>query len=92
MHQVAMRSFLTSWITSICNTDWAYKHIASESKEILYLGDSYHMITVDNERETVSQETARFLKKMVNNSTGESAFDMPTIQSAELRRYLRRKY
>jgi carboxylesterase len=74
----------------IRNAQWLYKHIASPEKDMLYLGDSYHMITVDNERETVSQETARFLKRSVNQAVGRDVFDLPPVQSAELRRYLRK--
>ena len=74
----------------VCNADWAYQNISAADKEILYLGDSYHMITVDNERETVSQETSRFLKQAVNDVAGSDVFVMPAIQSAELRRYLRK--
>jgi carboxylesterase len=73
------------------NAEWAYQHIASEHKEILYLGDSYHMITVDNERETVNQETTRFLKKTINDALDSPAFEVASIQSAELRRLLRRR-
>ena len=73
------------------NAEWAYQHIASEHKEILYLGDSYHMITVDNERETVNQETTRFLKKTINDALDSPAFEVASIQSAELRRMLRRR-
>jgi len=74
----------------IRNAEWLYKHISSTDKGMHYLGDSYHMITVDNERETVSQETARFLKRSVNQAVGRDVFDLPPVQSAELRRYLRK--
>jgi carboxylesterase len=73
------------------NAEWIYQHIKSEDKEFIYLGDSYHMITVDNERETVNQESIRFLKKFVNQSLNEPAFDVATIQSTELRRALRQR-
>lgn len=75
----------------IRNAQWLYKHISATEKDMIYLGDSYHMITVDNERETVSQETARFLKHRVNLAMGREVFDLPPVQSAELRRYLRKK-
>jgi carboxylesterase len=75
----------------ISNAEWAYKSISSAHKDILYLGDSYHMITVDNERETVSQEAIRFLKQAVNDAMGSAEFDIPPVQSAELRRYLRKR-
>jgi len=75
----------------IRNAEWLYKHISTTEKDMVYLGDSYHMITVDNERETVSQETARFLKQAVNLAMGQQVFNLPPVQSAELRRYLRKK-
>lgn len=74
----------------ISNAEWAWNNVSATDKEILYLGDSYHMITVDNERETVGQETTRFLKLAVNNAQGSSEFEVPPVQSAELRRYLRK--
>ena len=73
------------------NAEWAYNNIRSATKEFIYLGDSYHMITVDNERETVNQETIRFLKKAVNNALDTPAFDVAPIQSPELRRMLRKR-
>ena len=73
------------------NAEWAYKNIRSATKEIIYLGDSYHMITVDNERETVNQETVRFLKKTVNDALDKPAFDVAPVQSPELRRLLRKR-
>ena len=49
------------------------------------------MITVDNERETVNQETVRFLKKTVNDALDTPAFDVASILSPELRRMLRKR-
>ncbi len=73
------------------NAEWAYDNIRSATKEFIYLGDSYHMITVDNERETVNQETIRFLKKTINDALDTPAFDVAPIQSPELRRMLRKR-
>lgn len=73
------------------NAQWAYEHIASKDKDIVFLGDSYHMITVDNERETVGQETLRFLKQSVNSVMGKPVFELPPVQSVELRRLLRKQ-
>jgi carboxylesterase len=75
----------------IRNAEWAYRHVSSSHKDFIYLGDSYHMITVDNERETVSAETARFLKKAINESLATAAFEVPTVLSPELRRALRKR-
>jgi carboxylesterase len=73
------------------NAEWAYRRVSSSQKDFIYLGDSYHMITVDNERETVSSETARFLKKAINESLAIPAFEVPKVLSGELRRALRKR-
>ena len=73
------------------HAEWAYDQIRSASKEFIYLGDSYHMITVDNERETVNQETVRFLQKTVNGTLAMPAFDLAPIQTPELRRLMRKR-
>ncbi len=77
-------------IVHIRNAEWAYRHIRSEEKEIIYLGDSYHMITIDNERDTVNQETLRFLKKSVNVQLDKPAFEVAPIKSSQIRRLLRK--
>jgi carboxylesterase len=77
-------------IVHIRNAEWVYRQIRSEEKEIIYLGDSYHMITIDNERETVSQETNRFLKKSVNSQLDKPAFEVAPIKSSQMRRLLRK--
>ena len=73
----------------IRSAERVYQGIATTNKEFIYLGDSYHMITIDNERETVEQETTRFIKNIVNETLDRKAFDVPGILSAELRRYLK---
>ena len=77
-------------IVHIRNAEWVFREIRSEEKEIIYLGDSYHMITVDNERETVNQETTRFLKKSVNHQLDKPEFEVPPVKSSHLRRLLRK--
>jgi carboxylesterase len=74
---------------AIRNAEWVYRHIASSSKELIYLGDCYHMITMDNERETVMHETERFIKGTLNASLPQPAFDLPPLLSRELRRLLK---
>lgn len=75
----------------IRSAERVFEQICLPTKEFIYLGDSYHMITIDNERETVQQETARFLKTMVNETLDRKAFDMPGILSLDLRRYLKKQ-
>jgi carboxylesterase len=74
----------------IRSAERVFDQIRIHQKEFVYLGDSYHMITIDNERETVHQETTRFLKKMVNERLNRKAFDVPGMLSPELRRYLKK--
>jgi carboxylesterase len=43
------------------NAHWVYDGISSVHKRKIFLGDSYHIICMDNERELVASETARFI-------------------------------
>jgi carboxylesterase len=45
------------------NAETVYRRIASLHKRKIMLGDSYHMITMDNERELVARETIRFYRQ-----------------------------
>jgi carboxylesterase len=63
--------------------------MASKIKRLHLLGDSYHMVTVDNERDTVHHETCFFLKQQINAILETPAFDIPPIALPELRRLLR---
>jgi carboxylesterase len=42
------------------NTERIYRGISSRVKQKIMLGDSYHMISMDNEREIVARQMARF--------------------------------
>lgn len=72
----------------IRHAEAAYRRIESSDKIFLYLGDSYHMITADNERETVHSQTLGFVKSRINLALGQDVFEMPSVVSSELRRYL----
>lgn len=45
------------------NPDIILHGIASETRRVIWLGNSYHMITVDNEREIVANEVINFIKQ-----------------------------
>lgn len=47
-------------MTSVKNSEFIYDRIASKQKEMVLLYNSYHVITVDQEREKVAQEMERF--------------------------------
>ena len=63
--------------------------LSSKIKRLHLLGDCYHMVTVDNERDTVNYETCLFLKQQVNAALETPAFELPSIALPELRRLLR---
>ncbi len=43
------------------NTDFLMKHLGSADKRLVCLDESYHVITVDSERDRVAQETLEFI-------------------------------
>lgn len=63
--------------------------LSSKIKRLHLLGDCYHMVTVDNERDAVNHETAMFIKQQVNAALETPAFAMSPIAIPELRRLLR---
>jgi carboxylesterase len=48
------------------NTEQIIDEVGSETRKAVWLGDCYHIITVDNEREIVTNETLRFIQKSIN--------------------------
>jgi carboxylesterase len=68
------------------NAEAVLRGIASGRREIIYLGDCYHMITVDNERETVFYEVERFIKQSVNLRSERPVFDLPDTVARQLKR------
>ena len=56
------------------NAEEILKKINSEVRRAIWLGDSYHIITVDNEREVVVNETARFVDRCAQKTTLNASF------------------
>lgn len=50
-------------VTSPKNSYCIYEHVSSQDKEIFFLEDSYHIITADQERDKVAEQTAAFFEK-----------------------------
>ena len=48
------------------NAEVILQHINAEVRKVIWLGDCYHIITVDNEREIVTNETVMFLKRSID--------------------------
>ncbi|MBB5198712.1 alpha/beta hydrolase [Glaciimonas immobilis] len=47
------------------NPELILEKVSSEMRKVIWLGDCYHIITVDNEREIVTNETVQFLMKNI---------------------------
>jgi carboxylesterase len=77
-------------VASVRNADLVMANVSSLEKEAIFLGNSYHIITVDNERETVSTEVEYFLRQIKNRIQGENKNPLFPVVSPELARYLRR--
>lgn len=52
-------------MTSPKNAHYILKNIGSTDKSLLILDDSYHMITIDQQKEKVAEETVKFLSKFL---------------------------
>lgn len=48
------------------NAEMILQNISSEVRKAVWLGDCYHIITVDNERELVTNETVQFIKRNID--------------------------
>ena len=72
------------------HAQYVYDHASSSDKELIYLGDCYHMITVDNERDTVFFETDMFIKRCINAKVARPVFDVPQQMSRSLDRLAKR--
>nr|WP_198980018.1 alpha/beta fold hydrolase [Herbaspirillum sp. ASV7] len=48
------------------NAEVILERINSEVRKVIWLGDCYHIITVDNEREIVTNETVMFIKRSID--------------------------
>jgi carboxylesterase len=65
------------------SADFVVNHIGSDNVHKIMLHDSYHLITMDNERERVADETIKFFDDLAGKRTlGLSADDRPVVSSA----------
>lgn len=70
-------------ICSLKGVEQVIQKISSSRKELIYLDDSYHLITIDNQKNLVYSETNVFLKHCVNKHLGLEYFKMPTLLHPE---------
>ena len=52
---------------SVWSAEKILEDISSDLRRVIWLGNSYHIVTIDNERETVLNEVSRFLNTNLNN-------------------------
>jgi len=65
------------------SADFVVNHIGSDKVQKILLHDSYHIITMDNERELVADETIKFFNDLTGRSMPDvSADDRPVVSSA----------
>jgi carboxylesterase len=72
------------------NAETVYRRIRSEHKRKILLGDSYHIITMDNERDLVARETIRFFQQSIMRSHPEEKLHLVSSARALLRLQRRR--
>ncbi len=60
-------------VTSVKNSQFIYDRISSQVKEIFLLHNSYHVITADDDRETVAEKIDEFFSRAKNHSKGINA-------------------
>lgn len=48
------------------NSPYIYDHIGSAEKRLVWLEDSYHVATLDNDKESIAAETLAFIQAHTN--------------------------
>lgn len=59
---------------SVWSAETILKEVASDVRRSIWLGNSFHIITIDNEREVVLNEVVRFLDSGVGRESGIEAY------------------
>jgi carboxylesterase len=72
------------------NAQLVFGTIGAEHKRKILLGDSYHIITMDNERDLVARETIRFFQQSIMRSHPEESMRLVSSARALLRLQRRR--
>ena len=61
-------------VCSVWSAETILKNVASDVRRSIWLGNSYHMITIDNEREIVLNEVIRFLDSGIGHEEGVDTY------------------
>jgi carboxylesterase len=57
---------------SVKSADFVVQHVGSAQVRKIFLGDCYHMVTVDNERHTVARETGNFFVENIKSKSANA--------------------
>ncbi len=55
-------------LTSLKNPDYVQERIGSQVVRKIILDDSYHMMTIDNQKDRVAEETIKFFREQITSS------------------------
>ena len=58
-------------VASVKNSKFIYDKVRSEIKEMVLLYNSYHVITADQERDTVAEKVADFVHRLSGSPSKE---------------------
>jgi carboxylesterase len=64
-------------VSSVRSPDYVEQHLGTRQVQQVRLSNSYHMITVDNERETVAQRSISFFRETVFQKIMETSRALP---------------
>ena len=59
---------------SVWSAEKILKNVKSDIRRSIWLGNSYHIVTIDNERETVLNEVVRFLDASLGHEEGVESY------------------
>lgn len=66
--------------------EFAMEHVGSPIKRKIFLDNSYHIVTMDNEREIVARETALFFQESVRRKLATGQTQGPQVVNEQLAR------
>lgn len=58
-------------LTSVKSAEFVYNNISSTDKKMIKLEDSYHVMTLDNEKKLVAEKTLEFIKNHCENQSSQ---------------------